>query len=81
MKRWVSPGHEKSGDILPFSLCAEGRTLYRRLLRHVLQQLQRPHLDLAVGRLGRTVHQFAGLERVIGNGNDSLTVGNRERGN
>ena len=35
-----------------------------RLLRHVFEQLQCPHLDLVVGGLGRTVHQLAGLERV-----------------
>ncbi len=34
------------------------------LLRHVLEQLQRPHLDVVAGGLGRAVHQFAGLERV-----------------
>jgi hypothetical protein len=36
----------------------------QRLLRHVLEQLQRPHLDLIVGRLGGPVHQLARLEGV-----------------
>ena len=36
----------------------------RSLLRHVLEQLQRPHLNLVVGGLGGTVHQLARLERV-----------------
>ncbi len=36
----------------------------RPLLRHVLQQLQRPHLDLVVGGLGGAIHQLAGLEGV-----------------
>jgi hypothetical protein len=40
--------------------------LLRPLLRHVLQQLQRPHLDLVVGGLGGPIHQFARLERVPG---------------